>query len=446
MKHRQNSLKIEALPVREAKGAESAERASGGAINRAPKISSLKRKLFMVLTLVASTVLTYSICEAVYRYSEYRQLVSGKVHPDVVTESPTDRFDPQTGYSYIPNTRTRYQKFTSDGEPLPVDNVIRFNNKGHVSWNDDRVEKPASEFRIAVLGDSFTAALEMSKPWPDVLEELLNQDPDLKQKLGISTFNVINFGQDGIGIIQCAEIHRHKVSLYDADLVALNFISDDVLRSFTHRTTVERDMGDFRYHVTVHTYSLPCTLENPGSFLGTVSLARRDFEATEKWKRLRQDIGRLQLRRVRWFSLYPELIASKIGNRIGLPPRLFNPYELSQYLDDESGYDLAVQACRRIKNTSKDALFLYIPAKWEIPVQQTATAQNSSTVRRILALAPDLDVTDMGRYFARELSDPRDVERCFIPKDGHFSDYGGRVYAQAVYRKLKQHLSVSRTR
>ena len=402
-------------------------------IRRRP-ISSTRRRVFTLFTVICSTVLTYYFCEAIYRILWYRKIINAEFFPDVVTDAPMDRFNEKTGFSYIPNTRTRYLKYKS-GERLPIDKVIRINNMGHISWHDDQLDKPESEYRIAVLGDSFTAALEMHKPWPDILEELLNRDDHLKEVVGVSSFNVINFGQDGIGLIQCADIHRYEVSRYKADLVILNFITEDVVRRYVYRDTVKRNLEDFKYQIEVHTFSLPCTLKNAVCFLGTVSLDISDFETAEKRKRLKQDVADLQLRRTHWFSAYPELLASRIGYRFGLRPRLFGPQGYTQFHNPETGLKLGLEACRRIKQTSKDSLFLFIPivTPWEL-------TQSPRNLKIMYALAAELRATNMERYLPR-VSDAMETDRWFIPDDGHFSDYGGTIYAQAVHKKLKVHLA-----
>lgn len=439
-----DSVRQTRSPVHGAKPAQSTKKGSGTAVIRNQRLSPLKRKLFASLTLLGATFVSYYVCEAVYRSSKYMQLIDGTYFPVSVTETPFQRFDPDTGFSYLPNTITRFLKFNPDDERLLVDNTIHINNKGHVSRNDDLFEKPAAEFRIAMLGDSYTACLEMREPWPDILQKLLNQDQKLKKALGVSTFKVINFGQYGIGITQCAKIHQYEVSRYDADLVVLNFVTDDLLRRFIYRNVVERDLGEFRYHIAISSHTLPCAAVNPKSSFGAVSVARTDFESPEKWLRLKKDIASFQRHRIRWLSLYPELLASRIGYRFGFHPHLEGYDQLAHYLDDDTGFPLAIEACRQIESTSRDAIFLFIPVNEYVPLQENQTMYQSPLVRRIVTAAPELNVTDMSDYLFRAISDPRELQRCFIPNDGHFTDFGGSVYAQAVYKMLQQHFDAAR--
>ena len=114
-----------------------------------------------------------------------------------------------------------------------------------MSHYDDHVDKAPGEFRIAVIGDSFTDCTNTN--WPDVLHDLLNQDEQLKARLKVSNFSVLNFGRSGIGLQQFAAIYDHEVAAYHPDLVLVNFITGDIYRKFLWISPLEpgKDRCDF---------------------------------------------------------------------------------------------------------------------------------------------------------------------------------------------------------
>ena len=384
-----------------------------------------RKRVFVAITVIGAALVTYYCCEAVYRFGKYRQLIEADFKFNAVSEDPILKFNGNTGFSYIANTKTQYRKFSRNDGQLLIDHTLHVNNAGHVSKRDVVVEKPDSEFRIAVLGDSFTAALEMDEPWPDRLQTLLNEDVELKESLGCSAFRVMNFGQDGIGFIQFDSIHAHAVTPHNPDLVIVNFITDDLMRRFVYRDTLRRTLDGFSYDIELHSYSLPCDLSNAECFLGPVSVADDVFANPEKQTRLKRDIARLRIEQISWFSPYPELIASRIGRS-----RLFHSSDVARVHGDIQSTFLSVIAiCHHIRNTSKSALFLWMP----ISVAEMQTTPR--IVQRIVESVPGIRLTPMSNYL------PRDVDAfqsMFVPDDGHLNDAGGAVYAAAVYRRLQR--------
>lgn len=84
-------------------------------------------------------------------------------------------------------------------------------------------EKPASTFRIAVLGDSFAEAFQVpiEKTFWSVLEWELSGCPAMKGE----RVETINFGVAGYGTAQELQMLRHRASDYSPDLVLLAFFT-----------------------------------------------------------------------------------------------------------------------------------------------------------------------------------------------------------------------------
>ena len=121
--------------------------------------------------------------------------------------------DPESGYTLRPG--------------LDIINVKERRNK--VSTNAfgmrDRsrsIRKPAGTYRVAVMGDSYTEALEVaqSETFTARLERLLNEQS------GSTNFEVLNFGVIGSGPVQQLARWRHEVDRFDRDLSM--FVVDEI--------------------------------------------------------------------------------------------------------------------------------------------------------------------------------------------------------------------------
>ncbi len=110
--------------------------------------------------------------------------------------------------------------FTEEGRGYVVANDLGYRDDVHA------LAKPAGHFRIAVLGDSYTEALQVSLDeawWRLVGRDLAScdaVDPDVVE--------VMNFAISGIGTAQQLEIYRQIASQYSPDLVVLAFVPNDV--------------------------------------------------------------------------------------------------------------------------------------------------------------------------------------------------------------------------
>jgi len=124
--------------------------------------------------------------------------------------------DELTGHKYIPKSRGWYHRY------FEMDNTIIINSLGYhdVERKYDRGKKG---LRIAVIGDSFTAALEVpvSSTWTQVLELNLNENTK-------SSIEVINLGLDGTG----TDIHKYILECYlqsnKVDVAILAFYENDI--------------------------------------------------------------------------------------------------------------------------------------------------------------------------------------------------------------------------
>jgi len=124
--------------------------------------------------------------------------------------------DSVAGVRMWPNLKAWY---TLEGRAFVEVNSIGFRDVEHER------EKPENEFRFALLGDSFTAGMEV--PFDDlyfnVAKRALAQCPGLSGRRPVP----IAFGISGIGTAQELEILRNTAWDYDPDLIILAFVSND---------------------------------------------------------------------------------------------------------------------------------------------------------------------------------------------------------------------------
>jgi hypothetical protein len=187
------------------------------------------RLLSAVLTtllLAASVALTLLAVEVGFRAFQYVTL-PGRLAALVAQQNPdgyNPRFRPDSkaGYLYVANF---------EGEMgHPWHSRWRTNSHGHIARSEYPKAKPVGEFRIAVIGDSFTAGLHNNVRWTEMLEDHLNASAEWRRRTADKATRVINFGVDGTGFVQFAAIARHYVPEFQPDLVIVNYVSDNVLR------------------------------------------------------------------------------------------------------------------------------------------------------------------------------------------------------------------------
>ncbi len=113
--------------------------------------------------------------------------------------------------------------FTKEGRAYVRVNQAGFRDRHH------RLEKPPATLRIAVLGDSFAEAVQVSQDetfW-SVLERTLAGAPELAGR----QVEVLNFGISGHGTAQQLQMLRHYALAYRPDIVLLAFFAGNDVRN-----------------------------------------------------------------------------------------------------------------------------------------------------------------------------------------------------------------------
>lgn len=187
-------------------------------------------------------------------YWAYRQLKSSpyaapykdrgmdRVRLSSQTVAPQFGYEPTPGFATIRNTR--------------LGNSYEFiNDQGFKDFEDLPLEKPDNEYRVFVTGgsvvfgrgpvppaDVVTEYYEVTFRWniPHIMEQLLNADPRIREKIGGKKIRVINGGVAGYVIQNNLMRYLAKLRMYKPDLVVSLDGANEV-------HTVARPLKDWNY-------------------------------------------------------------------------------------------------------------------------------------------------------------------------------------------------------
>jgi hypothetical protein len=385
---------------------------------------AIRRHRSELLLLLASLVVGYLICEAGYRIYHYVTLPD-LLYAEVAQYSAVDSnatsylFDAYTGYRYVPSVEGR--------RGAPWFSHWRTNSHGHVSQFEYPQRKPAGEYRIAVVGDSFTANITNNVRWTELLEHELNASPDWKASVNSRATRVINFAVDGMGLIQMAAMARHHVPAFEPDLLIVNFVTDDILRRLRYPN-----------------------LPSPSA---------------DRAAQIKTYVQINYLDAIDWLRPYPELFAATIGRFLGMKPHL--PLDARLVLAESPAFKFATRAegirasaaaVREMLAAWPNALLLHAPmfqelGGWRIPEWDGLMQQFREAVPDVSIVAmqprmeallagkrvedrPDLAGLNVRQLMALPEERRPELYRWFFLSDFHPTDYGTTLYAHEVARFL----------
>lgn len=127
--------------------------------------------------------------------------------------------DNLTGYAHKPGAEGLYN---NEGEAY-----IRINSSG-LRDREYSLEKPVGTFRIALLGDSYTEAMQV--PTEQIYGASLEHELSDCSSLAGRQVEAMNFGVSGFSTAQELLVLRHKASPYDPDLVLLALYTENDIR------------------------------------------------------------------------------------------------------------------------------------------------------------------------------------------------------------------------
>lgn len=122
------------------------------------------------------------------------------------------------GWGFVPNTRFTFARRNE----FEVD--VQINSKG-LREREIPYAKEKDTFRILLLGDSFSAALQvpLRLTWHKIIERTLNENPRVPKKI-----EIINSGVPGYGTSQELLYYRYEGYKYNPDLVLIEVFHNDI--------------------------------------------------------------------------------------------------------------------------------------------------------------------------------------------------------------------------
>lgn len=191
-------------------------------------VSRAKRWIFVILALV----LAYAAAEAVLT----GLYITGRLAPSAVWvvrdagTHPVYSFDPISGYR-LSSVPTPQACFTPSGD-LQATGTIVGNNLGYPGTRDLSPRRAGDAPRIAVFGDSFTAAQFLEVNWPTRAEQILAERGE--------PMELLNFAVDGGGIVNWWSILVRELAQREFEIDAVVFVIavDDLSRGFFLRDDV----------------------------------------------------------------------------------------------------------------------------------------------------------------------------------------------------------------
>jgi hypothetical protein len=388
---------------------------------------------------IAVVLGVYLVAEVTYRlYLHHKLEINAAQHLRYgfsSTEAPLYTVDEKTGYAYLPSLRLYLRLYDVQGQFVRENHIVT-NNYGHLEAESDSLDKPTSEFRIAVIGDSFSATIPSNVPWPTALQAELNHDAALKKVTGKTTFKVINFGLDGTGLVQWPSVYEEKVIPFHPDLVIVSFISNDLYRQFIYRQTIHISDAD---QVMITCTALPADINNShclNAYSFVIDPKQPDYQ--KETTRIKRELYDEMVARLPWFSPYPELLAAMLdlNGRLGLRRRLqFQDGSMSYFRSTSEALASSRKAAESIASKQPAVMFLYHPT-----VEECLAKRPAPVTEEMIRQEPGLHIENMLQYLPIS-SDADEIKKWYnLPYDSHPSDYGAQVYAHAVEGRMLDYL------
>ena len=364
-------------------------------------VSSRVRIWFSNAVLVcASAAIGYVATEVAWRVYLHDKLadgVSAQIMSHLRTDGPDGTlsgasvFDARTGHRYLPNISVEHS------DPFPVS--WRTNRHGHVADSEYDLSPARDEFRIGLVGDSFTANVTNSIRWGDVLQRKLNDSPFWRGAVGEKRTIVINFGLDGIGLVQFDDVVEELVLPFSIDLLLVNVIRNDVLRRPYYRGQKPPDSEDA----------------------------------------LRAYVAENILASVPWYIVYPEVLVIAVGRWTGLQSRLRPKIEEALrgerfYNDVDQAVKVGRDAIGTIRHHFPDAIFLVHPEIGDL--RGIPDELDKHAFEKLADATPEAKWIDMSDRWPRPWSEANIRSWFNLPHDHHNSDRGLEVYGGIVAELL----------
>lgn len=403
---------------------------------------------------LVSTALSLLAVEFVYRAVCYRHFTEARY--GIVVQSAEVHAERTYGH-YQPNIVTKYRMFDADHH-LQLDATVRINNFGYVSHHDYKLEKAPGEYRIALLGDSLTACFNNDKPWADSLQEALNADEEFKAQVGAQTVTVLNFGTPGAGFHTMARQGLNHAKFFSPDLVIVNYIEDDFLRergvdylasrAVWQRSSYEPIVRPSHPAVaidgaSVHIYGIDeeqlkaakDPLRIPAAVIGNEFIVPDEELALDgkRIQKIKSDLARRYVTARLWRSWHPYSLYRALGQSVSL--NYNQRHHSNLFGSDQEAIAHAEQALDALLAESSLQNMLLI----RNPLYDDVTGVSDLRfTKQLTADRPELEMVRMEPFLPTDVPASDKFKWYNLPHDGHWSNRGAVVYAQAIQKMLTQ--------
>lgn len=346
-----------------------------------------------------------------------------------------DHFDPVLGNSLLPGAEGRH---TSEGDAF-----VRISSQG-LRDHERALTKPEGGLRIALLGDSYAEALQVSLD-DSFSSQLERQLSECDQTGYNGLVEVINFGVSGYGTGQELLMFRHRARAFNPDLVLLLFTTGNDIRN---NTRALQGAASRPYFI----------VSNGGVELDT------SYRERSKWGRMSGPLGQV----IDWLSLHSRIY--QLYNHVGKTIRN-REHKASDRAEIKHGVEIGLDS--EVYREPKDRKWIEAWRVTEATIRQLDREVNEAGARLLLVtgsssiqvnpdveerrkLAMHLEVDsltypdDRLEDFARDHNIPflmllpslrkwaEHERRCVhgfantAPCSGHWNEDGHRVAAEAV--------------
>jgi tetratricopeptide (TPR) repeat protein len=421
-----------------------------------------KGQRFQSMLLLVGIVLGYLIVELGYRthlYIRYAVKADYGGIAIVDTRLPNETNIGARGNffgPFPPNTDVVMTQYSSDDIPI---NIHKFhsNNLGWISRFDYMVQKERDEFRIGVVGDSFAASITNSVAWPDVLQDSLNEDRELLENLKVSRITVNNISLSGVNFQGMINPLTTVARRFSPDLLMLNVstegleaaqpqlpfdpLPDEMTASYDTPTATEFPHV-YHFDLTLDgvEISLFCSqgervLSNPDCKVSPLWYAppSREISATDLGV-IKRGVAREVLRHRVLLSYRPTVLLQLL-NRPVISAANATPAAATDA--DDPRIRTALTAFDLAHRMGGDAIFILNPVLWD----QRSPTLPAELVSR--SRSHGFEVVRVDEYMPVQRGE-QEWSRWYIPGDGHWSDYGAKIYGRAVHRAIRNRILNSR--
>jgi hypothetical protein len=388
-----------------------------------PKSNKLRAVLRLIVINALVFLLLYGLIEL--SYSSYRYLTDASPDSFSLFEHPgeTIKFDPIRGY-YLTRTPSRMARVNFG--KIEFTGSFRGNAEGFADRDDFSIKRSsADERRVAVFGDSFTAAImePLNSPnWPNRVE-------DLCQLNGSRRLALLNFSLDAAGLANWASILRSTVVKDQCELDGLLFAVawDDLDRKFA----IFDQIDSKRFlHASAPTWDIAA---QPKTRSQALELLEKDTDPAHRYVLSTEEFDAFlagSWKPKQWSFRLSELVAGLLR---GGPPRS-NPTE-----GFEPAQVMLIDQIRQLaKEHSWPIAVVYVPNRKELLGSGAET-----NIEKCKKFSEMLGATFFdGREAFRGLS-KQQIKNDWFPIDAHWNRGGSDQFAGFMAAQIQGWLAAS---